>query len=84
MIDAKKTNKNKELTQPKERKPIAFDELKKMDGLPVWCEELACWGIVLVDEVGRYAGNPFLLGRCDGVRFEYDIERRGLTLYLEK
>ena len=63
--------------------PLTIEELRKMNEQPVWCESMGCWGIVTVEESGRWAGIPFLLGR-QGCRFELDIESRGLVVYRMK
>lgn len=69
---------------------LTLDELREMDGEPVWCDELKCYGIIKVDTIGRWANVPFLIGmwrssNCgSSVNFEYDIESRELTLYRHK
>lgn len=69
---------------------LTLDELREMDGEPVWCDELECYGIIKVDTIGRWANVPFLIGmwrssNCgSSVNFEYDIESRELTLYRHK
>ena len=68
--------------------PLTPAEIQQMRGMPVWCEELSAYGIIVIDKIGPWANKPFLLGwklqyedsEC-GVQFEYDIEGRGLTLY---
>lgn len=72
------------MSDAKTREPLTLEELRSMEGQPVWCAELECWGIVMVDSTGRWAGVPFLLGRWKEVKFEYDIQRRSLTLYREE
>ena len=71
--------------------PLTSAEIQQMQGMPVWCEELSAYGIIVIDQIGPWANKPFLLGwwlqyqdsEC-GVKFEYDIEERGLTLYRQK
>ena len=71
--------------QPNE--PLTLEELRRMGGKPVWCEELQCWGIVKYETVGAWKNKPFLAGVWQNpdfetaVSFEYDIKSRGLTLY---
>lgn len=61
-----------------------------MAGEPVWCAEYQCYGIVKVERIGGWANKPFLVGTWHShehgtaVDFEYDIEKRNLTLYRTK
>ncbi len=68
--------------------PLTLDELRKMGGEPVWCLEMRCWGIIKLETIGKWAGMPFLSGalhdRGVAVDFEYDVVKRGLTLYRRK
>lgn len=65
--------------------PLTLEELRELEGEPVWCEDYKLWGIVKVESKGPWANMPFLCGvyHSYGVatNFEYDIEKRGLTLY---
>lgn len=63
---------------------LPLEDLRKMDGEPVWCEDLECWGIVKVDPDGHWKNKPFLMGHSNGVKFDYDIGRRKLKLYRRK
>lgn len=56
---------------------LTTEQLKKMDGMPVWSDDLGVFGIVNVDAVGMFKDIPFLVGP----NFNYDIEKRGLRLY---
>ena len=67
-------------TLPEEATPLTIEELRNMDGLPVWCADFECWGIVMVDKVGRHKNTPYLLG-YRGCKFEYNIEQRRLRCY---
>lgn len=86
---------SKECFEPEEEEaptnvPLTLDELREMDGEPVWCAEMECWGIVKVETVGHWANKPFLVGawhtptRGSAVNFECDVQMRGLTLYRRK
>lgn len=74
-----------ELENPK---PLTLDELRQMAGEPVWCSEYQCYGIIKVETIGRWANTPFLVGVWHNlgaaVNFEYDIKKRGLTIYRNK
>ena len=61
---------------------LTITELKNMHGEPVWCDTLGCWGLVVVDDCGKWEGIPFLLGH-QGCQFLYNIESRDLVLYRE-
>lgn len=73
---------------PPPNDPLTLEELREMDGEPVWCEDYQLLGIVEIESKGQWANHPFLCGayHIDGiaVNFEYDIEKRGLTLYRRK
>lgn len=65
--------------------PLTIEELRQMNGQPVWCADLKEWGIVKMDTIGGWANIPFLLGHYGDyqvrINFEYDIESRGLECY---
>ncbi len=68
--------------------PLTLEQIRKMRGQPVWCPEVESYGIITMDKIGAFANKPFLsffwLENEDapcGVDCEYDIEKRGLTLY---
>ena len=68
-------------TQPNE--PLTLDDLREMDGKPVWWDDGDgnCWGIVTVDADGFWAGIPFLRGRRNQVNFEYNIKLNRMKIY---
>ena len=68
-------------------KPLTLRELQQMAGRPVWCPEAESYGIIKCDDIGHWAGQPFLRGSwygetpgC-GADFEYDIQKRKLKCY---
>ena len=69
------------LTQPNE--PLTLDELREMDGEPVWWDngDWGCWGIVTVDTDGFWAGIPLLRGRRNRINFEYNIKLNRMKIY---
>lgn len=77
----------KAMLKEEPNEPLTLEELRRMGGKPVWCEELQCWGIVKYETVGAWKNKPFLAGVWQNpdfetaVSFEYDIKSRGLTLY---
>lgn len=62
-------------------KPLTLEQLREMDGQPVWCEDVGRWAIVSVSDAGKWKGVPFALFVRDGGRFEWDIEDRGLCMH---
>ena len=66
---------------PQPGKPLTLNQLRKMDGQPVWCEDVERWALVSVSDAGKWKGVPFALFVRDGGRFEWDIEDRNLSLY---
>lgn len=59
-----------------ENKPLTQKQLSEMDGQPGWCKELECWGLISVD-----LEDLNFIWTVGGVRFEYDIKARKLTIY---
>ena len=70
--------------QAEKNEALTLDELRQMDGQPVYCPAEESWGIVKVDKAGQWKNQPFLVGHWRGVNFEWDIKRRGLKLYRRK
>ncbi len=64
--------------------PLTLEQLREMDGNPVWIYDVNCWAIVAVEKYGRYANIPFAVGHFHGVRFEWDILDRKLVCYRRK
>lgn len=67
--------------------PLTLRELQQMAGRPVWCPEAESYGIIKCDDIGHWAGQPFLRGSWYGEKhgcgadFEYDIQKRKLKCY---
>lgn len=61
--------------------PLTVEQLRGMDGRPAYWPDDESWGIISVDDAGRWAGIPFFRGRKNGVNFEYDIVSRGMEVY---
>ena len=64
--------------------PLTIEELRQMNGQPVWIAEENAWGIVSVDSCGIHEGQPFAKFRYNTIWCEYDIERRNLHCYRHK
>lgn len=61
--------------------PLSLEQLKNMNGKPAYCLNDNTWGVIAVDELGRWAEKPFFRGRWEQVNFEYDIEARDLKIF---
>ena len=46
--------------------PLTLRELQQMAGRPVWCPEAESYGIIKCDDIGHWAGQPFLRGSWYG------------------
>ena len=62
-------------------KPLTLEQLREMDGQPVWCEDVERWALVSVSDAGKWKGVPFALFEKNDARFEWNIEGRELSLY---
>jgi hypothetical protein len=56
---------------------LSIEDLQRMNGQPVWIEDIHEWAIVSVDENGYYEGIPFAQGHC----FNWNIKDRNLKCY---
>ena len=67
------------LTPP--NKPLTLDELREMDGEPVWVEDVRHWALIDIEKGGQWDGVPFAIWTENGVRFCYNILDRNLLCY---
>ena len=67
------------LTQPNE--PLTLDELRQMDGEPVWVEDVKHWALIDIEKGGQWDGVPFAVWAENGVKFTYNVESRDLHCY---
>ena len=67
------------LTPPNE--PLTLDELREMDGEPVWVEEVEHWALIDIEKSGQWDGVPFAVWAENGVKFTYNVESRDLHCY---
>ena len=65
-------------------KLLTMDELKKMNGEPVWVVELNYWAVVTVLEGGRWDDGIYVCTRIGSVSYEWDAEIRNLHCYRHK
>lgn len=61
--------------------PLSLEQLKQMDGKPVWIEDTSCWGLVFIPKAGQFKNSPFVLFRKEGVQFEWHVTDSELTIY---
>lgn len=67
------------LTPPNE--PLTLDELREMNGEPVWVEEVEHWALIDIEKSGQWAGIPFAVWAENGANFTYNIEGRELHCF---
>ena len=61
--------------------PLTLDELREMDGEPVWVEEVEHWALIDIEKSGQWAGIPFAVWAENGANFTYNIEGRELHCF---
>lgn len=67
------------LTQPNE--PLTLEELRGMDGEPVWVKDVKHWALIDIGKGGQWDGVPFATWVENGARFYYNILARNLLCY---
>ena len=67
------------LTPPNE--PLTLNELREMDGEPVWVEDVKHWALIDIEKGGQWDGVPFAIWAENGMKFTYNIKNRGLHCY---
>ena len=67
------------LTPPNE--PLTLEQLREMDGEPVWIENVKHWALIDIEKGGQWAGIPFAVWAENGANFTYNIEGRNLRCY---
>lgn len=67
------------LTPPNE--PLTLEELREMDGEPVWVEDVKHWALIDIEKGGQWDGVPFAVWAENGVKFTYNVESRDLHCY---
>lgn len=64
-----------------DNKALTLDELREMDGEPVWVEEVEHWALIDIEKSGQWDGVPFAIWAENGTKFTYNVESRGLHCY---
>ena len=67
------------LTPPNE--PLTLEQLREMDGEPVWVEDVKHWALIDIEKGGQWDGVPFAIWAENGIKFTYNIKNRGLHCY---
>lgn len=66
-------------TPPNE--PLTIQQLREMDGEPVWVEDVKHWALIDIEKGGQWGGVPFAVWAENGVKFTYNVESRDLHCY---
>ena len=74
-----RVNQAPTLTPPNE--PLTLEELREMDGQPVWVEDVKHWALIDIEKGGQWDGVPFAVWAENGVKFTYNVESRDLHCY---
>ncbi len=64
-----------------DNKALTLEQLLKMDGEPVWVEELSRWTLVNIQRGGYLNGAIFVSGIENGTLFSYSVENCMLHCY---
>lgn len=60
---------------------LTLEQLREMNGQPVWVEEINHWALIDIETGGRWSGIPFAVGAENGASFCYNIKARNLHCY---
>lgn len=61
--------------------PLTLEQLREMDGEPVWVEDVRHWALIDIGKGGQWDGVPFAIWAENGARFCYNILDRNLLCY---
>lgn len=61
--------------------PLTLEQLREMDGEPVWVEDVEHWALIDIEKGGQWDGMPFATWQENGVRFCYNVINRNLLCY---
>ena len=61
--------------------PLTIEQLREMDGEPVWVEDVKHWALIDIEKGGQWDGVPFAIWAENGMKFTYNIKNRGLHCY---
>ena len=72
---------NELLTNTPPNEALTLEQLREMDGEPVWVEDVKHWALIDIENGGQWAGIPFAVWAENGAKFTYNIEGRNLHCY---
>ena len=87
LIDAEKLKNavheiiDRQLTLAPPNEPLTLEQLREMDGEPVWIEDVKHWALIDIEKGGQWDGMPFAVWAENGVKFTYNVESRDLHCY---
>ena len=58
--------------------PLTLEQLREMDGEPVWVEDVKHWALIDIEKGGQWDGVPFAIWAENGTKFTYNVESRDL------
>lgn len=61
--------------------PLTIEQLREMNGEPVWVEDVKHWALIDIEKGGQWDGVPFAIWAENGVKFTYNVESRNLHCY---
>ena len=64
-----------------QNEPMTLEQLREMDGEPVWVEDVKHWALIDIEKGGQWDGVPFAIWAENGMKFTYNIKNRGLHCY---
>ena len=64
-----------------DNKALTLEQLREMDGEPVWVEDVKHWALIDIEKGGQWDGIPFAVWAENGTKFTYNVESRGLHCY---
>ena len=67
------------ITPPNEL--LTLEQLRQMDGEPVWIAEIKHWALIDIKKGGQWDGIPFAFWAENGAKFSYIIKDRNLHCY---
>lgn len=69
----------KEWHSNESNEPLTIEQLREMDGEPVWVEDVKHWA--LIDIESQWDGVPFVIWAENGAKFTYNVKSRDLHCY---
>lgn len=73
-----------EKAEREDPKPLTIEELRQMDGEPVWVVEWNHWALVSVEEIRKLGEIPFLRCVMYGVEHCYNADVQNIHCYRHK